>query len=111
MLRERLEGAGYAVVSACDAAAGLALARETPPALILLDVALPGMGGLDFLRVLRRDSEVPVILLSARSSDVDRILGLKAGANDYVAKPFSMGELLARIECRLRSPRAAPPAS
>ena len=102
LLQRRLEQSGYKVVTAFSAESGLKLAREDSPALILLDIALPAMDGLTFLRLLRRESRVPVILLSGRGSDVDRILGLKAGADDYVAKPFSVGELLARIECVLR---------
>lgn len=102
LLQRKLGLAGYKVVSAFNAETGLKIAREDAPALILLDIVLPAMDGLTFLRLLRRESRVPVILLSGRDSDVDRILGLKAGANDYVAKPFSLGELLARVECVLR---------
>ena len=72
---------------------------------------LPKMDGLEFLRVLRETSQVPVILLSAKSSEVDRILGLKLGADDYVPKPFSIGELLARVSARLRRPKAAKSSS
>ena len=102
LLKRSLEQAGYAVSAAYSAESGLKLARDEAPALILLDIALPAMDGLTFLRLLRKESRVPVILLTGRATDVDRILGLKAGADDYVAKPFSVGELLARIECALR---------
>jgi DNA-binding response OmpR family regulator len=102
LIRRKLEANGYAVSAAGDAESALEIAREAAPALIILDVVLPAMDGLTFLRLLRQESQVPVILLSGRTSDVDRILGLKAGADDYVAKPFSLNELVARIECLLR---------
>lgn len=117
LLKRSLEQAGYAVAAAYSAESGLKIARDEAPALILLDIALPAMDGLTFLRLLRKESRVPVILLTGRASDVDRILGLKAGADDYVAKPFSVGELLARVECVLRrrsrdgEPKARPSAS
>jgi DNA-binding response OmpR family regulator len=72
------------------------------PHLIILDIMLPGIDGLEFLRLLRRENRTPVILLSAKRGETDRILGLKLGADDYVVKPFSHGELLARVEARLR---------
>jgi DNA-binding response OmpR family regulator len=102
LLKRRLETDGFTVVAAFSAESGLKIAREDAPALILLDIALPAMDGLTFLRLLRQESRIPVILLSGRGSDVDRILGLKAGADDYVAKPFSVAELVARVECVLR---------
>lgn len=89
-----------AVVS--DAETGLKKAAEFKPDCIILDIMLPGMDGLEFLRSIRRDSKVPVILLSAKKSETDRILGLKLGADDYVVKPFSVGELEARVEGLLR---------
>lgn len=109
MIQRTLEKEGYRVSAAGTAEAGLKLARESAPSLILLDIVLPAMDGLSFLRLLRRESDVPVVLLSGRASDVDRILGLKAGADDYVAKPFSMGELAARIEGHLRRRAGAAP--
>jgi OmpR family response regulator RpaB len=102
LIQRRLEVDGYKVVSASSAESGLAAVRAAAPALILLDIQLPAMDGLSFLRLLRRESEIPVILLSGRASDADRILGLKAGADDYVTKPFSLSELAARVECILR---------
>ncbi|MFI5348913.1 MAG: response regulator transcription factor [Elusimicrobiota bacterium] len=102
LIRRKLERCGYRVLSAGDAESALNLAREASPALILLDVVLPAMDGLTFLRQLRKESRIPVVLLSGRASDVDRILGLKAGADDYIVKPFSLDELVARIECHLR---------
>jgi DNA-binding response OmpR family regulator len=77
------------------------------PDLVLLDIMLPKMDGLEFLKLLRAESPVPVILLSAKSAEVDRILGLKLGADDYVPKPFSVGELLARVSARLRRGKGA----
>ncbi|HXS99716.1 MAG TPA: response regulator transcription factor [Elusimicrobiota bacterium] len=109
LLKRCLGEAGYAVCAAFSAESGLKLARDESPALILLDIALPAMDGLTFLRLLRKESQVPVILLSGRGTDVDRILGLKAGADDYVPKPFSLGELLARIACVLRRRSADAP--
>lgn len=96
----------FRVMAAGDAETGLKRAAEFKPDCIILDVMLPGMDGLEFLRALRRDSKVPVILLSAKRSETDRILGLKLGADDYVVKPFSVGELEARVEGLLR--RATP---
>ena len=85
-----------------DAEAGLKALRKSAPDLVILDIMLPGMDGLEFLRILRRESELPVFLLSAKHSELDRILGLKLGADDYIVKPFSLGEFLARIAARLR---------
>ena len=93
---------GYRVVAAGDAESGLKSVRKAKPDLIILDIMLPRMDGLEFLRLLRRESRTPVILLSAKRGETDRILGLKLGADDYVVKPFSVGELLARVEARLR---------
>ena len=102
LIQRRLELDGYKVASASNAESGLKIAREIAPTLIVLDIQLPTMDGLTFLRLFRQESRIPVILLSGRCSDVDRILGLKAGADDYVVKPFSLDELVARIECLLR---------
>jgi DNA-binding response OmpR family regulator len=102
IIQRRLEHAGYEVLAAASAESALKAVRETPPAMILLDIALPAMDGISFLRLLRRESAVPVILVSGRCSDVDRIIGLKAGADDFIGKPFSLNELVARVECLLR---------
>lgn len=104
LLRFNLEKAGYKVSSAPSAEAGLRQLRKSEPDLLILDVMLPGMDGLEFLRALRRESDVPVILLSAKGAPIDRVLGLKLGADDYVVKPFSLEELLARVAVRLRKP-------
>jgi DNA-binding response OmpR family regulator len=106
LLRHNLEKSGYRVVTAASAEAGLKKVREAEPALIILDIMLPGMDGLECLRALRGESSVPVILLSAKGSEVDRVLGLKLGADDYVIKPFSVAELMARVAARLRKPAA-----
>ena len=102
LIQRRLESDGYEVLSTGNAESGLRIASEAVPALIIMDIGLPAMDGLSFLRLLRKKSGIPVILLSGRSSDVDRILGLKAGADDYVTKPFSLNELVVRIELLLR---------
>ncbi len=105
-VREALASAltteGFAVLTAPDGIAGLELARAQKPDLILLDLLLPGMDGLSVCRILRRETEVPIIILTARGTEMDRIVGLETGADDYVVKPFSMGELLARIRAALR---------
>lgn len=93
---------GYQVIRAADGLAALDLAREHKPDLVVLDVMLPGLDGLTVCRTLRRESEVPIVLLTARSSDVDRIVGLDTGADDYIIKPFSLGELMARLRAVMR---------
>ncbi len=111
LLSRYLEMEGYTVEPVVDGAAALAAFAASPPDLILLDLMLPAQDGLDILARLRRDSDVPVILLTARGSEADRILGLKLGADDYVVKPFSPGELSARISSVLRRTRGAIPQS
>ena len=97
---------GYEVTAAADGEAALQAARNERLDLILLDVMLPGMSGVEVLRVLRREGvSTPVIILSAKGDEIDRVVGLKVGADDYVAKPFSRPELLARIEAVLRRQR------
>jgi two-component system, OmpR family, alkaline phosphatase synthesis response regulator PhoP len=97
---------GYEVATAADGESALDAARNERLDLILLDVMLPGMSGIEVLRVLRRDGvSTPVIILSAKGDEIDRVVGLKVGADDYVAKPFSRPELLARIEAVLRRQR------
>jgi DNA-binding response OmpR family regulator len=101
-----LEKAGYRVSPAATAEDALAQARLDPPDLVLLDIGLPGMDGLDALRSLRQQADVPVIFLTARRRELDQVLGLELGADDYVTKPFDIDVLLARIKAVLR--RAAP---
>jgi DNA-binding response OmpR family regulator len=97
---------GYDVTQAGDGVVGLDLARERRPDLVVLDIMLPGLDGLTVCRTLRRDSDVPIVLLTARSGEVDRIVGLDSGADDYVVKPFSLGELLARLRAVMRRGRS-----
>jgi DNA-binding response OmpR family regulator len=97
---------GYEVASAEDGEKGLALFRSSRPDLVVLDVMLPRMDGLAVCRAIRRESDVPVIMLTARDTELDTVVGLEVGADDYLTKPFSMVELVARIRAMLR--RAAP---
>ncbi|MAT41336.1 MAG: DNA-binding response regulator [Anaerolineaceae bacterium] len=97
-----LKAEGYAFKSAMDGNEGLKLAKSFKPDLILLDVMLPGMDGIQLLSTLRRDSSVYVIMLTARSEETDKIVGLSIGADDYLTKPFSPRELMARIKAGLR---------
>lgn len=97
LLQEYLGAEGFVVETAHTAAQGLVRARTLEPALIILDVMLPGESGFEVLRALRLESQVPVLMLTARGDDVDRIVGLEMGADDYLAKPFNPRELVARI--------------
>jgi len=106
MLKYNLSAAGFSVHEASDGSAGLRTARTAKPDLILLDLMLPGMSGFDFCRALRKSSRVPIIMLTAKDSEVDKIVGLELGADDYITKPFSIREVLARVNAVLR--RAAP---
>jgi DNA-binding response OmpR family regulator len=109
MLKYNLVGAGFTVQEARDGAAGLRTARTSPPDLILLDLMLPGMSGFDFCRALRKSSRVPVIMITAKDAEIDKIVGLELGADDYITKPFSIREVLARVNAVLR--RAKPEAN
>ncbi len=104
-----LKREGYDVVTTGDGGEALELARETEFDLIVLDVMLPTLDGLSIVRILRKEQRTPIILLTARSGEVDRIMGLETGADDYVVKPVSLGELLARVRAVLR--RSAPEAT
>jgi two-component system response regulator MtrA len=95
---------GYEVRSAADGAAGLALVREWTPDLIVLDVMMPKASGIDILPALRRITDAPVVILSARGEVDDKIAGLTHGADDYLSKPFEISELLAHVEAKLRRP-------
>lgn len=102
-----LEKEGYKVKETGDGADALTMAREQNPDLIVLDVMLPSLDGLSVCRILRKESDVPIVMLTARDSEVDRIVGLEIGADDYIVKPFSLGEFLARIRAVLRrSPKS-----
>lgn len=102
LVRDYLEQAGFAVFEAADGQAALAVARAERPDMIVLDLGLPGMDGLDVTRRLRETSSVPIIMLTARVEETDRIVGLELGADDYITKPFSPKELVARIRAVLR---------
>lgn len=100
--RDYLKAASYHVITAGDGPKGLAEARRTQPDLIVLDLMLPGMDGLDVCRELRRESSVPIIMLTARVEETDKLIGLELGADDYLTKPFSPRELVARVRTVLR---------
>lgn len=102
LARDFLEQGGFRVLIAADGNNGLAMARREHPDLIVLDLMLPGLDGLDVCRALRRESDVPIIMLTARSEETDRLIGLELGADDYVSKPFSPRELVARVRALLR---------
>ncbi len=101
-LRYNLEREGYAVINAPDGVVGLERARRDQPDMVILDVMLPRLDGFSVCRILRQESEVPILILTARQDEIDRIAGLELGADDYVAKPFSLGELLARVRAIMR---------
>jgi two-component system alkaline phosphatase synthesis response regulator PhoP len=102
LVRDYLEHAGFAVLVAGDGRNALALARSRRPDLVVLDLGLPGLDGLDVARALRRDSDVPILMLTARTDEADRVAGLELGADDYVSKPFSPREVVARVRAILR---------
>ena len=101
-LRYNLEREGYLVHTATDGGDGLELARRLNPSLILLDIMLPTLDGFEVCRILRRESEVPILMLTAKGEEVDRVVGLELGADDYITKPFSIRELVARVRNTLR---------
>ena len=101
-LKYSLEREGYVVHVAGDGASGLELARTHDPVMILLDIMLPELSGMEVCRIIRKESDVPIIMLTAKAEEIDRIVGLEIGADDYVTKPFSTRELIARIRALLR---------
>src|SRR2546423_10549484 len=109
LARDYLEHAGFAVVVAHDGKAALAAARSHRPDLVILDLGLPELDGLDVARTLRGESNVPIVMLTGRSEESDKLVGLEIGADDYVTKPFSPKELVARVRAALR--RTARPRS
>ena len=102
LVRDYLQQAGFAVLEATDGLSALSLARSEKPDMVVLDLGLPEMDGLDVTRRLRANSSVPIIMLTARSEESDRIVGLELGADDYIVKPFSPKELVARIRAVMR---------
>jgi two-component system alkaline phosphatase synthesis response regulator PhoP len=102
LARDYLERSGFRVLPAGDGPSALAAARQEKPDLVVLDLNLPGMDGLDVCRALRRTSAVPIIMLTARAEEADRLIGLEIGADDYIVKPFSPRELVARVRAVLR---------
>ncbi len=112
LVRDYLEHAGFHVIVTGDGGSALASARGSKPDLVVLDLGLPGQDGLDVTRDLRRTSNVPIVMLTARGDESDRIVGLELGADDYIVKPFSPKELVARVRAVLRrteSTRAGGP--
>ena len=107
-LKYSLEQEGYDTLTAVDGESGLRIAQSNSPDLVILDVMLPSLDGFEVCRILRRQSNVPILMLTARGEELDRVAGLELGADDYVTKPFSMRELLARVRNMLR--RSSAPA-
>lgn len=107
VLRAYLERAGMSVIVAHDGREALRLARQEQPAAIILDLMLPGMDGLDVCRAIRRESNVPILMLTARVEEADTLVGLELGADDYVTKPFSPREVVARVRALLRRAQAS----
>lgn len=108
LLKDYLSAQGYRVVQAADGQQGLFTARYEHPDLILLDVMMPGMDGYQFLNAFRKESQTPVIIITAKEEETDAVLGLELGADDYVIKPFRMRELVARIRATLRRKESTP---
>jgi two-component system, OmpR family, alkaline phosphatase synthesis response regulator PhoP len=102
LARDFLEHAGFSVITARDGDEAIRTARTEKPDLIVLDLGLPGRDGLDVTRALRRESDIPIVMLTARADEADKIVGLELGADDYVTKPFSGKELVARVRAVLR---------
>jgi DNA-binding response OmpR family regulator len=104
-LEYNLNRQGYTVCTATDGPTALKVAREERPDLIVLDIMLPGLDGFEVCRILRQEMNVPILMLTARDNEVDKVVGLEVGADDYMTKPFSMRELLARVKALLRRVR------
>ena len=102
LARDYLEHAGFRVVTASDGRTALEMARRDRPDLVVLDLGLPGLDGLDVTRELRRDGSIPIVMVTARDDELDKLLGLELGADDYLTKPFSPRELVARVKAVLR---------
>ncbi len=106
-LKYNLERESFRVLEAADGEAALEAARSGRPDLIVLDLMLPGLSGLDVCRILRKETRVPIIMLTAKDAEVDKVVGLETGADDYVTKPFGMPELMARVRAVLRRAEAS----
>ena len=112
LLREYLTEEGFQVATAENGREALFVARHEKPDLIILDIMMPEMGGYDFMRHYRKESDTPIIMLTAKLEETDKVLGLELGADDYVTKPFGMKEIVARIRAVLRrTSKAVPPAN
>ena len=111
LARDYLEHAGFAVLTAGDGPSALTTIRQRRPDLVVLDLGLPGLDGLDVTRELRRDSTIPIVMLTARDDELDKLLGLELGADDYLTKPFSPRELVARVRAVLRRADRPPEAA
>ena len=107
-LQFNLEKEGYSVLTAADGEQALAAVRQYHPDLLLLDLMLPRLNGMEVCRIVRRESSLPIIMLTAKTDEVDRVLGLEVGADDYVTKPFSVKELIARVRAQLRRASESP---
>jgi DNA-binding response OmpR family regulator len=107
-LKYNLERESYGVITAADGESALAAARAHRPDLILLDLMMPGLNGLEVCRIIRRETHVPILILTARGAETDKVAGLEIGADDYVTKPFSVRELMARVRALLRRSENAP---
>ncbi len=105
VLKYNLVKEGYNVITATDGAQALEIARNQKPELIVLDIMLPELNGFEVCRILRKDMTVPILMLTAKGEEIDKIVGLEIGADDYMTKPFSMRELLARVRAMLRRTR------
>ena len=101
-LSYNLQRGGYTVLTAADGETGVEMARRDRPDLVILDLMLPGLDGMDACRIIRRRSDVPILMLTAKTEETDKVVGLELGADDYVSKPFSMRELMARVGALLR---------
>lgn len=108
ILKGYLEQAGFSVITASDGEQALAVFRHEKPALVLLDLNLPKLDGLDVCRALRKESNVPIIMVTARVEEADRLIGLELGADDYITKPFSPREVVARVRAVLRRAEGEP---
>jgi DNA-binding response OmpR family regulator len=106
LVAKNLEAAGFACRAIHEGDEAIAAVERERPSLVVLDLGLPGLGGIEITRRLRRDGDVPILMLTARSSEADKVLGLEIGADDYLTKPFSTSELVARVRALLR--RSAP---